>query len=98
MARDKDFVRVRTPDKERIRVGKVGNLEDKAVRKQMPVQYLDALASNEKLKPCCRDTSSNYTYETFKTEAEFEAPNMAVFTCTVCGCKHYRGAVGPGKI
>lgn len=92
------MTRERAPDKQPIPVGEARSLEDKQVLKQMPAAYLNALADNPKLKPCCRDVTKNYTYQTFKTDEAMEKPNMAIFTCTTCGCKHYRGAVGPGKL
>jgi hypothetical protein len=96
--KDPNFVRERKPEKTRVRVGDTKSIEDKNLLKQLPAQYLRALSDNPKLSACCRDTTQNYTYETFKSDEEMENPDLAVFTCTTCGRKHYRGAVGPGKL
>jgi len=93
-----NFVREKKEDVAPIKVGKTHDLTDKDVIRQMPAHYLRALEDNPNLAACCRDTKNNYTYETFKTDKDQHQANMAVFTCTVCNRKHYRGAVSPGKI
>lgn len=90
--------RIRTPDKEPIKVGATHDLTDQSVIRQMPAHYLRALEDNPNLAACCRDTKNNYTYETFKTDEDQKQANLAIFTCTVCNRKHYRSAVSPGKI
>jgi len=89
--------KLREQDKPLIKVGKTGDVTDTNFMKQLPAHYLRALEDNPKLAACCRDVKNNYTYETFKTSDKLENPDMAVFTCTVCGRKHYRSAAGPGQ-
>lgn len=74
------------------------DLSDNAVLKKIPAAYLRALQDNPDLNACCRDVTQQYTYQAFKTDDALEKPNLAVFTCTACGRKHYRGAIGPGKL
>ncbi len=48
---------------------------------QIPNRFLDGMARNAALKPCCRDRDN---LEAMLT------PDKLVITCKVCGCRHYR--------
>lgn len=90
--------RHRDQDRELIKVGETKDFSNKALLKEIPAQYLKSIENNPDIKECCRDTTDNYTVEYFKTEDEQTAPSMVIFTCTTCGCRHFRTAAGPGKL
>lgn len=79
---------------EKIRVGVKKNVKE--ALKELPAEYLEKQRGNKKIKACCQDVN-NLSYETFKTDEFQENANLAVFECSVCGCRHYRVAHGSGK-
>ena len=58
-----------------------------------PLKYGQSLERNQKLKICCRHME-NMSGQMYKTYTALDGPDMFIATCSECGCKHYRIAVG----
>lgn len=63
---------------------------------QLSAKHVKAIEDNENVKACCRKIE-NLEVETFKTDPDLAVADMMKFTCTKCGCAHYRAAVSGGR-
>ena len=72
-------------------------LKVKDVMGQIPAKYISSMKGNMKIKSCCRK-AEDHQIQTFRTHKEAIAPDLAIMECSTCGAKHYRAAVGGGKM
>ncbi|MGI9489094.1 MAG: hypothetical protein ACR2RF_25055 [Geminicoccaceae bacterium] len=68
----------------------VGNAKEMGM---FPKRYSECLEYNQKIKICCRHME-NVTGRLYKTHPDLNGPDLFIATCGVCGCNHYRLAVG----
>lgn len=80
---------IRTPAPEHVReqVGKARGMD------MFPRKWSECLEHNQKIKICCRHME-NVKGRTYKTNPNLPGPDLFIATCEVCGCNHYRLAVG----
>lgn len=65
--------------------------------KHMPAKYALAQMNNDKLYECCRDLD-NLTVNYYRTPTEKGGKVDLMITQCTCGRKHYRVALGGGKV
>jgi len=62
------------------------------IKESIPTKWFEAMEHNQQIKTCCRspqnhDIEAHYTCEEEQAKG---APDLYIFHCKTCGCRHIR--------